>query len=849
MRLVALRLRQWRCFEDCELEFPDGLTGIRGVNGAGKSTIAEAIGWALFGKLRHRARVDDLRRQGVPRGVRSSVELEFQLGSSSYRIERFVRGDARFWINGQLETEKTTATNARVAQELDLTWDVFQRTVFAQQKDVAALDPGATAEARKAHVERLLGLGRFKAAATRARGDAKLLSSELVGLRQLAPDVDEIQRELGEAEAQAAADDPAVAAAQAAYDEATRVRDEARGALDAEEGRVNEHDLIVQRRETQADTIRELEATLAGVLDALERRKDQAERLASIEAAPPNVRAAESAVTKWDELEEATRELAEIEAEIASLGFDDKQAKASEKSLTMLEDERARLLVERPDLVTKVEQLEARFGALEAVDRAGAATEHAAVLEPLEQALAEVREELTIVKSELKRDREHVAEVEIGGPETPCPICRKPYGDEYDEILASHRKRIATAEKRIPKLEARKDKLETECARAREGQAAAQRAADRLAETTGSGDLAATEQELESAREELARIDERLAELEQERPVLAEAVEGAAALRERRSELAGTRKVLAARVERTRKALDVSSYDAKAHDASRAERDRLAALEEEARALRDAVADLPHLREQEETLAQKLEQARTALKSTEASLDELNLDTKLLGQLREAVDESERRRDAAHEELANARIEAQGRSKDVKALRSKLKEARAAQKAIVAKATELRQHEVAADLLSMYRDDQARRAWPRLEQVASALLNAATDGRYVDIRLSEDYRLNIVDRGEEHELARFSGGEQDLANLCLRLAIADWVSKERNVDLGLVVLDEVFGSQDEERRQGLLSELRTLSNRFRQMLVITHLPEIADLCDAQLEVTIVEPGQSVATFA
>ena len=99
---------------------------------------------------------------------------------------------------------------------------------------------------------------------------------------------------------------------------------------------------------------------------------------------------------------------------------------------------------------------------------------------------------------------------------------------------------------------------------------------------------------------------------------------------------------------------------------------------------------------------------------------------------------------------------------------------------------------------------------------------------------------------EEHELTRFSGGEQDLANLCLRLAIADWVSKERNVDLGFVILDEVFGSQDEERRQRLLSELRALSNRFRQMLVITHLPEIAELCDAQLVVSLPEPGRSIA---
>jgi exonuclease SbcC len=105
----------------------------------------------------------------------------------------------------------------------------------------------------------------------------------------------------------------------------------------------------------------------------------------------------------------------------------------------------------------------------------------------------------------------------------------------------------------------------------------------------------------------------------------------------------------------------------------------------------------------------------------------------------------------------------------------------------------------------------------------------------------------IVDRGEDHELTRFSGGEQDLANLCLRLAIADWVSKERNVDLGFVVLDEVFGSQDDERRQRLLTELRALSNRFRQMLVITHVTEIAELCDSQLEVSLLEPGRSLAT--
>ncbi|MGH3031853.1 MAG: ATP-binding protein, partial [Gaiellaceae bacterium] len=208
--------------------------------------------------------------------------------------------------------------------------------------------------------------------------------------------------------------------------------------------------------------------------------------------------------------------------------------------------------------------------------------------------------------------------------------------------------------------------------------------------------------------------------------------------------------------------------------------------------------------------------------------------------------EVEDARDAAQEALTGAKLEAQNRSQEVRALRISLSDAKKAQGAIAAKTTDLRQHEVAADLLSKYRDQQARRAWPRLEQVASTLLNAATDGRYADVKLASDYRLIIVDRGEEHELTRFSGGEQDLANLCLRLAIADWVSKERNVDLGFVILDEVFGSQDEERRQRLLSELRALSNRFRQMLLITHLPELAELCDAQLVVSLPEPGRSIA---
>jgi DNA repair protein SbcC/Rad50 len=80
----------------------------------------------------------------------------------------------------------------------------------------------------------------------------------------------------------------------------------------------------------------------------------------------------------------------------------------------------------------------------------------------------------------------------------------------------------------------------------------------------------------------------------------------------------------------------------------------------------------------------------------------------------------------------------------------------------------------------------------------------------------------------------------------LRLAIAEWVARERGADIGLLVLDEVFGSQDEERRRLLMEQLRNLSARFRQVLIITHVPEIAELCDARIEVSMDDARRSSA---
>ena len=90
---------------------------------------------------------------------------------------------------------------------------------------------------------------------------------------------------------------------------------------------------------------------------------------------------------------------------------------------------------------------------------------------------------------------------------------------------------------------------------------------------------------------------------------------------------------------------------------------------------------------------------------------------------------------------------------------------------------------------------------------SAALFAELTDHEYQDLVVDpEDYAIRIADAGTEHELSRFSGSENDLASLSLRVAVS-LVIAESAGELGLLVLDEVLGALDRERRERMLVAL------------------------------------------
>ena len=97
-------------------------------------------------------------------------------------------------------------------------------------------------------------------------------------------------------------------------------------------------------------------------------------------------------------------------------------------------------------------------------------------------------------------------------------------------------------------------------------------------------------------------------------------------------------------------------------------------------------------------------------------------------------------------------------------------------------------------------------------------------------------------------MERFSGSEGDLANLALRVAISMHLSRVSGADIGMMVLDEVLGSLDQERKDLMIQAMGKLSARFHQLFVITHAEQVKDQFAAGIQVTKVGRRRSQAVL-
>jgi DNA repair protein SbcC/Rad50 len=129
-------------------------------------------------------------------------------------------------------------------------------------------------------------------------------------------------------------------------------------------------------------------------------------------------------------------------------------------------------------------------------------------------------------------------------------------------------------------------------------------------------------------------------------------------------------------------------------------------------------------------------------------------------------------------------------------------------------------------------------ALPEIEQEANELLSRLTDNQtHIFIESLRDLKkggtretldINISDSSGIRPYEMFSGGEAFRLDFALRIAISKLLARRAGTSLQTLIIDEGFGSQDEEGLSRIMDVLYKIQDDFEKIIIVSHLATMKD---------------------
>ncbi len=822
------------------------LAVLTGENGAGKSSLLDAITWALWGKARAR-RDDELIHLGQ---TEMEVEYSFGLGDELYRLIRkrdaskrgrtdlsFQVAEAGGW---RTFTENSLrATQQKINQLMRLDYDTFINSAFLLQgraDEFTTKPPGK----RKEILSDILGLKVYDLYEARAKKEANKKEKEIAGIiaqieqieQELARE-SEYQQELVEAQQKAAELYQALQLAEKEMDllreqhrainQKQRQLDDLRNRLQGAEGDI----------EDMAQAISQAQAKIKEYQAILSRRTE-------IEAGLDRLQQARDAVTDWDRRLQESAALSNRKYEL------DTALNAARAEIeTRMREIAARIELLSPkvdsiqNLQHQLEEAQAELTLLQAVE---------AERETLRTRLTDLDTEaarLEIQNNQLKGEMTEIKAnlTQLEQADSKCPVCQRPLDEHHQQQVLAQFQQEGTAKGDAYRMNQARTVEIAEQRKALQQQAAqADKKLRKLAGVQGA----------------VARFSQSLAEAETARNELEAARSQHASLQQQLESQAFAEEVLAdlAEVEAD---LTRLGYDREAHQEARAGVEELVHFETEGRLLTEADS---RLIEEEKRLTRESTRHKRLLEQTAADRekvlaleDETATLPELSGRLNQAsatVDELQLKERLGRDGVAFA----QQKLKHVADQAKKRGE-------LEVKLEQLR------EALSLYRELQAafgkkglqalliESAIPEIEDEANQLLGRMTDSR-MHVRFEtqreaktsdstiETLDIRISDEVGARDYELYSGGEAYRVNFAIRVAMSKVLARRAGASLQTLVIDEGFGTQDGQGRERLVDAINAIQDDFEKIIVITHIEELKEAFPVRIEVWKTPEGSQVA---
>jgi exonuclease SbcC len=833
-------------YREAELDFHSiHLAALTGENGAGKSSLLDAMTWAIWG--RSRAKQDDeLIRLGQ---TEMEVEYTFGLNNSTYRIVRkrdaskkgrsnlsFQVEDAGGWRT--LTEDNLRATEKKISQLMRLDYETFINSAFLLQGRADEFTTKRPAQ-RKQILSDILGLEIYDLYADRAKkkaevkeNEATIIESDISRIEEELACEPEYRAELATAEREAAQLHKVL---QEAEEEMLKLRDEHRQINDKQRQLDDLQDRLDRAQADLADLVEAIEAAQTSIADY----QHTLSQRAKIENGLAQLKQARQTVKEWDQRLQESAKLSDRRHELtqaiqAARHKIERDLQAVTTTIDHLTPKAVLGERYREELAKATAELNSLKG-LEAKREGDRET-----LTNLGAEMARLEEQNKQLKIEMEEIKTKLGQLETAG--SYCPVCKRPLEEAHQaEVLAQFQ----------AEGKAKGDLFRVN--RARLAEIAQQR--QTLQQGIGEAD---------KKLPGLAKIQSVVAKLEQS---LQEAEKAARELEVIRNEQINLQKRLETQdfaVEALTQLADVEAelaalgYDKAAHEQTRLEVETLAHFEEENRALAEAEKRIQaekkrlerettrHTRLLEQTAADRervaeleketagLAELSARLNQASATMDKLQFEYRL----------TQEKVGSAKQKLSNLVYQGKRRND----LEIKLQQVREVWGIYRELQTAFGKKGVQALLIES--------AIPEIEDEANRLLSRMTDGR-MNMRFDtqreaksgdstiETLDIRISDEIGTRDYELYSGGEAFRINFAIRVAISKVLARRAGARLQTLVLDEGFGTQDVQGRERLVEAINAIQADFEKIIVITHIDELKDAFPVHIDVWKTSEGSQV----
>ncbi|GAB6072245.1 DNA double-strand break repair ATPase Rad50 [Venenivibrio stagnispumantis] len=441
MRLKGIVLNNFLIHDNTEIEFADnGITAFIGNNGAGKSSIVEAVSFALFGKS-DKGNLIDLIKWGRNRAV---VKLYFTKDNKDFVIKREItatRGRANttslvYQLRGEQEIPYIQKNIDKELPKLTgLTLKTFINSVLVKQGDIEGLIK-LTPSKRKEVLEELLDLKVFQLLsekyAEKRREKERLIKDIEVRIQDLDNLIANMEKLLSEKEEKEA--------------EKSKVEEEKRKI----ENHKKEILQILNNLRKEKEEIIQLKNRIETINIKIENNK---KRLKEIEEFIKNV---ENEEKKLPELTQAVKELKEKE-EILSLYQEVKKLEIERKNL----EEKYNKAKENEEFIKKFEKIAKEYEEKEKQKKE--LEQHLSQINKKEGELRQLQSEINQKEKQLKEQRDKVINVaKILSSKKQIYKMLEQNPEVRNEMIKNNQDKINQLRKQLEELTAEKGAVESQ---------------------------------------------------------------------------------------------------------------------------------------------------------------------------------------------------------------------------------------------------------------------------------------------------------------------------------------------------------------------------------------------------